>query len=112
MTRKSVAFKWQVAEAPTGPYKSFHWRGWPSATSTSPEGLYFGIRCLNEWGDQVDYSPRAVREGTHPPLKIWMRNDVARDGKIRTFKKEFATLAEAKDFVSKLDAAKILAEWV
>lgn len=75
----------------------------PSAEADLLEGPEASVFCATV----AEAVVRKIQE-----LKAPMRNDVARDGKIRTFKKEFATLAEAKDFVSKLDAAKILAEWV
>lgn len=56
---------WRVEEAPTGPYRSFRKRGWP--TATLPDGrMAFRLRCEDE------YVPVRVRSGAHRPIAVWV----------------------------------------
>lgn len=56
---------WRVAPEPTGRYRSFDRRGWPSAHYKGPkENVAAQILCPH------DYRPSDVREGRHAELKI------------------------------------------
>jgi len=84
--------KWEVSPAPTGQFRTFHWRGWP--TGRTDCGMTLLIGC------EDDYVPKRVRSGDHRPLKLKFRDDTAPGSPIRVFKREFATLADLKAFAS------------
>jgi hypothetical protein len=84
--------KWEVSPAPTGPYKSFHWRGWPVGRTEC--GMTLMIGC------EDDYVPKRVRAGDHRPLKLKFRDDTVPGSPVRVFKRNFETIAELKDFAA------------
>jgi hypothetical protein len=94
-----MKLKWKVAEAPTGRYRSFSHRGWPSATY--PNGDYAGgLYC------EDDYTPaRARGEVPHRPITVQLKllsktpEDIKKYGTWRSvrMKVTFATLKEAKE---------------
>lgn len=66
---KKLKIKWKVSEAPTGPYRSFHRRGWPSAYYTDEAQTYAArIEC------EDDYYPANVKTGSHAPLTLHIVN--------------------------------------
>ncbi|MDI9407779.1 MAG: hypothetical protein QM523_00865 [Candidatus Pacebacteria bacterium] len=91
--------KWEVSPAPTGQYRSFHWRGWP--VGMTPCNMKFLIRCAD------DYVPRNVKNGSHKPLKLSFRDDAVSGSTAKTFKREFATLAELKAFAAQIDVENL-----
>jgi len=97
--------KWNVSPATTGPYRSFHWRGWP--TGRTECGMFFSILTTVQG---FDYHPPLIKTGDHPPLKLSFRDDSIRGAPMRTFKREFATMAELKEFAAKLDIAALRAK--
>ena len=100
-----MKIKWKVAEAPTGRYRSFEKRGWPVAIYES--GHYAGyISCADE------YYPANVKTGQHAPLTIGLYDysQGSQNRKSWRFKKEFATLAEAKEGL--IDALKKHPDWI
>lgn len=101
---------WKVADAPTGPYRSFQVRGWPVAFWGEPWKA--PVAALITCAD--DYHPRDVREGNHAPLTItvchWNHPDEPRTAKRFRLKAQAKTLAEAKQLVQKFyDAHK---DWI
>jgi hypothetical protein len=92
-----MKIKWIVAPAPTGPYKSFRNRGWPSAFSPDGNSAMFAISCSDE------YVPKKVKNGWHKPLKLRIADHT---GHIngwtwRTLNYEFSTLDELKQTAQK-----------
>lgn len=95
--------KWKVDEAPTGPYRSFSKRGWPSAYYPSGDTAAM-IAC-----DQ-GYRPADAKSGNHPPLIVHIAGWFDREGQCQSFKwrklkASFATLAEAKSAAERFIAA-------
>lgn len=87
-----VQVKWKVAEAPTGRYRSFEKRGWPSASFKSNDRPAIAIYCADS------YTPANVKEGRHAELMVNIA-DYSVEGqgfKWRTLKARFKTLDEAK----------------
>lgn len=92
----AVKLKWKVAEAPTGPYRSFEKRRWPTAeyVDGSPAAR---IECDDR------YVPANARSGNHAPLTLWIADHSAKPNWAwRKAKSTFATLQEAKDAVTDL----------
>ncbi len=92
---------WRVAPKPTGRYRSFEKRGWPSADWVDSQGNTYPacqVRC------EDGYYPAGVKTGNHAPLRIRVMDYRERGqggncswtGKVT--KAEFKTLAEAKDW--------------
>ena len=91
-----MKLKWHVAEAPTGQYRSFSKRGWPTATFIGPNGqeeLAFFLSCVSE------YVPKNVKIGHHEPIKIIVldRRENEKSWSQRAFTSRASTLAEAKE---------------
>lgn len=93
-----MKMKWKVEPEPTGRYRSFSHRGWPSATY--PNGDFAGsIRCEDDYSGK-----RAKGLIPHKPLKVYVKvrckteEDVKKYGTFQTRRLlgEFATLPEAK----------------
>lgn len=56
---------WKVTEAPTGRYRSFERRSWPTAYYGSTDGKPAAfLECEDA------YVPARVREGAHAPIKV------------------------------------------
>jgi hypothetical protein len=55
---------WHVAPVPTGRYRSFERRGWPTANYGKHGLIAASISCDDE------YYPSDVREGKHAPLTV------------------------------------------
>jgi len=98
-----MKLKWRVSPVPTGRYRSFEKRGWPSAEYHGTDCAAVLIRCEDE------YQPRAVRDGNHGPLTLYVAhwNDPAERGDGAAFnwrkvKVQIATLGEAKALAFKV----------
>jgi hypothetical protein len=87
--------KWKVDEAPTGRYRSFQSRGWPSAEYKDGRPAA-AIYC------EDSYEPANARTGKHAPLSVRVADHSVTPWKWRTVKQRFATLQEAKDGITKL----------
>jgi hypothetical protein len=91
-----MKLKWKVAEAPTGPYRSFHKRAWPAASYPNGKPAAW-LNC------EDDYRPRDVREGRHKPITITLAHhqhpEAGNSWKVMRLKGQAATLQEAKDHV-------------
>jgi len=61
-----MKLKWKVSEVPTGRYRSFHGRQWPSASYVGTDKPAVYLSC------EDDYIPAQVRVGTHAPIWITM----------------------------------------
>lgn len=83
--------KWRVQEAPTGPYRSFHPRGWPSANYKNERQ----DMCGDIWCDD-NYTPFRAKSGQHQPLRVRISDYSVIPFKWLTLKARFKTLAEAK----------------
>lgn len=57
-----MRIKWRVGEKPTGPYRSFFFRSWPTGWVNGH--LVFAILC------EESYVPARALEGAHPPLQL------------------------------------------
>jgi hypothetical protein len=98
--------KWRVGDVPTGRYRSFEYRAWPSAEYENGDTAGF-ISCVEE------YIPTNVKTGNHPELSVYIcfrkltNEEKKKHGLVwnRKLAKKFATLAEAKkglqDFLDK-----------
>jgi hypothetical protein len=90
--KNMVQVKWKVAEAPTGRYRSFEKRGWPSASFKGTDRSAIAIYCDDS------YTPQRARDGMHGELMVCIA-DYSVEGpgfKWRTLKARFKTLDEAK----------------
>lgn len=83
-------FTWKVSEAPSGRYRSFQKRGWPSAHYKA-DRMAARIVC------DEDYSLKKSKSGEHAPLKVNIADYSVTPWEWRQMKGEFATLDEAKD---------------
>lgn len=88
--------KWRVGEAPTGQYKSFFKRSWPSAELEDGRPA-FSIIC------EDSYVPADVKTGKHAELKINVADWSEKEGTFvwKTLKQRAETLAEAKNLAQK-----------
>lgn len=82
--------KWKVSPAPTGRYRSFERRSWPSADYTIGGKPAAYIAC------EDDYRPANVREGKHAELAVMIAQWDERTFKWRRLQQRFATLELAK----------------
>ena len=98
-----MKYKWKVAEPPTGRYRSFYTRGWPTAyylnKEQSPAAI---ILCEDE------YIPRNVKTGKHKELTLIVNDYTNPDPKNpncewvrKRAKQKFKTLKEAKEWFAK-----------
>jgi len=87
--------KWKVDPEPTGRYRSFSKRGWPTATFAGTDFPAAQITCEEE------YSPSKVKSGDHKELTVYVSDYSSNDGKwkSKTLVKKFKTLQEVKDSV-------------
>jgi len=91
---KIPKIKWEVAPAPSGQYRSFEERCWPSAEFVMPDGTtYAAVRLHCE----QEYNPGKVKTGNHPPIKIYVAVHSKTSFEWRALKKTFPTLDEAKE---------------
>lgn len=98
MKEKKLRLKWKMADAPTGRYRAFEKRGWPSLmyTDAAEEGTIAAmLRC------NISYHTRVAESGEHPPITVHIAFFRINERGIETFdwrklKKEFANLEEAK----------------
>jgi hypothetical protein len=93
-----VKLVWKVAEAPTGRYRSFERRGWPTAYFGKVDGWPAAfLSCADE------YRPAQVRTGTHQPITVALCHHQHPDkgSSWKTFRLKAAakTLDEAKKLV-------------
>lgn len=87
----AAKFKWRVDEAPTGPYRSFQARGWPSAVYKNVrQDLAGDIQC----GD--DYTPARAKGGRHAPLQVRVCDHSVHPFKWRSLVGQHVDLATAK----------------
>lgn len=91
--------KWKVGSPPTGRYRSFEKRGWPSATIGPDDQPIASITC------EDDYTPQRAKGGGHGELTVSIAVWQPREGNTDTFK--WRTM---KQRYQSLDAAKRAAE--
>lgn len=88
----AVKLKWKVDSAPTGRYRSFEKRGFPSADYAGTDKCAVTIYC------EDDYRPSDIKEGKHKELTVKIADYSAEPSfQWRTLKQRFKTLAEAKE---------------
>ena len=89
---------WKVAPVPTGRYRSFEERGWPSAEYENQEPAAW-ISCPGK-----EYIPSEVKIGNHPPLILFIADYSERSNggncpwTRKRVKKSFLTLKETKEW--------------
>jgi hypothetical protein len=101
----SIKLTWKVADAPTGRYRSFEHRSWPTAWYGKPEAE--GSRPAAWLRCEDDYTPgRARGEHPHGPIKISIPHHQHPDCKKRgspwvvfNLTNTASTLVEAKERV-------------
>lgn len=88
-----MKLKWKVAEKPTGLYRSFSSRGWPTA-------YYEGGHPAASISCEDAYVPARVRSGNHSELTVQIADwsTQGRGFEWRTLKQRCSTLDEAKAF--------------
>jgi len=99
-----MKLKWRVAPVPTGRYRSFEFRGWPTATyADSDEWTAVTIDCEDE------YVPANARAGSHGPLTIRLAQWYSPEERgsraafeWRTVVDRASTLQEAKEVAQKI----------
>ena len=87
-----MKYKWKVSEPPTGRYRSFHKRAWPSAYYLDPEKRPAALMNCEK-----SYHPKEARSGNHPELTVRVADHSQKPFKWLVLKKHFATIDEAKD---------------
>lgn len=97
-------WKWKVASEPTGRYRSFEKRDWPTAYWPN-EKPAFKIYCDDA------YTPRRARgESAHGELKVMVAHHKDEGGfEWKMLKKRAATLVEAKQLAE--DFIKQFPDW-
>ena len=87
-----MKLKWRVQPEPTGRYRSFKKRGWPTAEYI--DGcIAASISC------EDDYVPARVKSGDHKELVVRVADYSVKPWKWRTVKARASTLEEAKALV-------------
>jgi hypothetical protein len=92
----AAIYKWKVSEPPTGPYRSFQKRGWPSAYyKDADESCCARVICDD------DYTPaRARGEEQHKALTVMIADhSTAPRWKWRKVKRTFNNLSEVKEWL-------------
>lgn len=97
MTTILKNYKWKVDPEPTGRFRGFENRRWPSAFYMNErENLCGDIQCSD------DYSPSRAKSGLHTPLTVRVCDHSVTPYKWRKLKGEFATLDQAKMALEKV----------
>lgn len=84
-----MKLKWKVQPEPTGRYRSFEKRGWPTAEYENQK-IAASIHCDD------DYVSARVREGDHKELTVRVADYSVTPWEWRTVKERARTLDEAK----------------
>jgi hypothetical protein len=96
VAQSKVKIKWEVEPPPSGKWRSFERRGWPSAVfRTEKEHRAAIIHCADE------YVPAKVKTGDHAKLAVSIAD--WRDGHKGEWLKmipRFSTLKQAKEFIA------------
>lgn len=86
-----TALIWRVDPKPTGSYRSFIQRGWPSAAHAASDNPAVSIR------SESRYVPQNVKSGRHEPLHVFIAVPLGNTFDWRRLKAgPFATLHDAK----------------
>lgn len=91
-----IKLKWKMADAPTGRFKSFHKRGWPSATKHGTDIPMASIEC------EDSYTADKAKSGEHAELIVRIADWTPPTDKTkarwqwRTLKARFTSLEAAK----------------
>lgn len=100
--KSKLKIKWEVSPAPTGPYRSFHHRGWPLAHyKDEKESAAAQIQCEDA------YNPSQVKTGAHAPLTLYVADYSQASPEKGAFvwmaaKTKCATLKEAKELLIRI----------
>lgn len=92
-----MKYTWKVSETPSGRFRSFQKRAWPTAETDDGSAIGW-ISC------EDDYRPSQVKTGNHKPLTVRVRKkcetpeDIEKFGGFKWMKmvQTFKTLDEAK----------------
>jgi len=97
MAEEKLKIKWKVAERPTGRWRSFEQRSWPSA-ETEDGQLLATISCVTE------YSSKKAKSGEHGPLKMFIYDysEGVTNRKMKKVLTEAKSLTEAKEVIEKI----------
>ncbi len=91
-----LKLKWKMAEPPSGRFKSFHKRGWPTATKHGTDIPMVSIEC------EDSYTPDRAKTGEHAELIVriadWTKptDPTQARWRWRTLKARFTSLEDAK----------------
>lgn len=99
---KLPKLKWRVDPAPTGQFRSFQSRAWPSADY--PNGDFAACIISTDKEDYKGFHAKAT--GLHLKVKVakWLKtpDDQAGSFKLLVSKAEYSSIAEAKEAVNKI----------
>lgn len=87
--------KWKVGDAPTGRYRSFQERSWPSATYAGSE-----LMAVSIFSD-ASYTPELAKNCERAPLTIQIADHSQIPWVWRRLKKRVNSLDEAKELAMK-----------
>lgn len=100
----TIKLKWKLPDAPTGRFRSFDKRGWPSATYKGTDKMAAMISCALAYNASLARDP-VLHNGTLLELTVlladYTRVEHGGSWKWRTLKQRFNTLAAAKDAAEK-----------
>ena len=97
-----MKIKWTVSPAPTGPYRSFQTRSWPSATVNNQTAFCIHSVSGRQYHAQAAITPVASDLRVH--VAVWRKQKDNPDQEARTFdwrvlKGSWDTLTEVQDYV-------------
>lgn len=90
-----ITVKWKVSDIPTGRYRSFDERSWPTAEYSDGSNCAM-LRCEDE------YIPKNVKTGNHKPITVYMAKPNGNSFNWVAMKRTCSTIKEAKSFVDML----------
>jgi len=94
-----MKIKWTVGAVPTGKYRSFQTRDWPSAEY--PDGTHCAS-IVPTLPEDEDYDPKKVKTGNHGPLVLLIADHSKPEWTKVRAKARYASVNEAKAALVKL----------
>lgn len=86
-----MKYRWKIAEAPTGRYRSFYKRAWPRAFYSNDKQSPAAMITCEETYRSVD-----AKSGKHPPLRVSIAEHSVTPWRWRRLTESFETLDKAK----------------